>query len=443
MKSIGCFVAVLAVLMTASAMAQPDSTPPRQPLDVRLHAVRIGVNDLDAAVVFYTRHLGCEKVGNFRALGFEMLDNQGVSFVLTQTKASVTVPADGCHTRVNFEVEDLDAHVAGMKAAGVEFVDAGTNEAGRCATFLDPAGNRHSLNQSEETAAPAIQENAVGLGSPRVRNLAISVPSMKQAADFYHDVLGFEKLTRDDAGPVAAFKQKGSASFILSEEAKQTAPYIYAMTAHVGFALETSDLAASVEQLKSHGVTVLHDTPQQSGNVMFVGFSDPFGNMHELIQYDRSPERTPPPPSPNVVTATLKDLEWMSGRWVCRQGDDQLEETWAPPLGDTALGMFRWVREGKTWMYEMMTIEPEAGGLVFRLRHFGRQLKPWEKDGPLTYPLKSLTGTEAVFEHPTESDPKRFIYRRQGDRLFVRLEAEDVGGEAGTKADEFQFDLAK
>jgi hypothetical protein len=110
-------------------------------------------------------------------------------------------------------------------------------------------------------------------------------------------------------------------------------------------------------------------------------------------------------------------------------------------LGDTAMGMFRWNREGKTWMYELMSVETEAegGGLVFRLRHFGRGLTPWEKDGPLTYPLKSMTTDSVVFEHPTKSDPKRFVYRRDGDRLFVRLEPDD----AGAKVDEFEFTLAK
>jgi len=414
------FVALLA----GSAAAQQVSKPGEPALDVSVRAIRIGVDDLDAAVKFYTQHLGCEKIGEFRPMGFEMLTNHGVDIVLTKTHGGVNVPPDGCHVRVNFKVPDLDKHVATMKAAGVTFTGEGKSAVGKFATFVDPAGNRHNIKQLDK-ADPA-------LTSPQVYDIGISVTSMEQGAGFYRDVLGFEELSRDYYPPVVPFKQKGAAFFILSEDAKQTAPYIYGMTASVGFALETKNLLKSVEQLKKHGVAVLHEEPQRSGNVMFVAFSDPFGNMHELIQYADAPKT-------ETATVTVKDLAWMSGRWLRKQGKDDLEETWSPPLGDTAMGMFRWNRDGKTWMYELMSIETEDSGLVFHLRHFGKQLKPWEEDEPLTYPLKSLKPNEVVFEHPTESDPKRFVYRREGDRLFVRLEPED----AAAKVDEFEFTLAK
>lgn len=136
--------------------------------------------------------------------------------------------------------------------------------------------------------------------------------------------------------------------------------------------------------------------------------------------------------------AKLASLSWMAGQWVRTQGKDDLEESWSGPTHDSLMGMFRWVKDGKVWMFEFMTITVEGDEIVFRLRHFDRSLKPWEpQDAPLTYKMKSLSGDEVVFEHPEKNDPKRFVYRRPGkDKFVVRLESEKDGKLSGS---EFEF----
>jgi hypothetical protein len=123
------------------------------------------------------------------------------------------------------------------------------------------------------------------------------------------------------------------------------------------------------------------------------------------------------PASPSVA-----DLAWMEGTWTTSFGENELEEVWSRPNRKSMMGMFRWSRGGESWMYELMTIEQEESGLIFRLRHFDAQLTPWEKEGPLTYPLLRAAANEVAFENPENDRPRRFVYRREGDVLIVRLE---------------------
>ena len=137
----------------------------------------------------------------------------------------------------------------------------------------------------------------------------------------------------------------------------------------------------------------------------------------------------------------VEQLAWLSGRWEFATQGQHLEETWSPATDDAMLGMFRWARDGSVWLYELMSIEQEQDTLVLRLRHFSRGLEPWasEAEGALEYPLKSLANGEAVFENPQRDAPRRFIYRREADRLTIRIEA--AGDDAGPP-DQFTFELA-
>jgi predicted enzyme related to lactoylglutathione lyase len=136
------------------------------------------------------------------------------------------------------------------------------------------------------------------------------------------------------------------------------------------------------------------------------------------------------PPSASAPPA-LADLSWMEGKWVREETGAYLEETWSSPVNNSLYGMFRWNRDGKPWMCEFMSITLEGEKPVFRLRHFNPALKPWEKELPLTYPLKTMSANEVVFEDPQSAadHPRRFVYKRTGDTLTVRLENADGSGD--------------
>jgi catechol 2,3-dioxygenase-like lactoylglutathione lyase family enzyme len=147
-----------------------------------------------------------------------------------------------------------------------------------------------------------------------------------------------------------------------------------------------------------------------------------------------SPQQEPASKTAEVIAG----LSWMNGTWVRHDNDGQhLEETWSTPDSGAMVGMFRWNRGGKPFMCELMSIAAEGEKVVFRLRHFDIALKPWEKETPLTYPMSKVGPNEIAFEDPDNSagHPRRFVYKRAGDQLTVRLENADGGG------DDFVFRL--
>lgn len=136
-----------------------------------------------------------------------------------------------------------------------------------------------------------------------------------------------------------------------------------------------------------------------------------------------------PAPSASAGDGRIGALAWMSGRWMMKQGDQEIEELWAGPLGGTLTGVFRWSRAGKVTLYELITIEEDNDGrLVLRLRHFNRGLVPWksETEKPMTYILKQVDRRKALFEDQRGAESGQIEYERDGDTLHVRVRSDHV-----------------
>ena len=133
-------------------------------------------------------------------------------------------------------------------------------------------------------------------------------------------------------------------------------------------------------------------------------------------------DETPPP---SAVKASIADVAWIAGQWAKENDKDRLEESWSVPRGDSMIGMFRWIKDGRVWIYELLTIREERETLVLRFRHFGNDMSSWEpKDEPLTYRLASFTDNEVVFENPSSDSHRRYsFYRPDLNTLVVRVGA--------------------
>lgn len=125
----------------------------------------------------------------------------------------------------------------------------------------------------------------------------------------------------------------------------------------------------------------------------------------------------------------ISDVAWIAGNWIKRDGKNLLQELWTEPTGDSMVGSFRWIKDGKVWIYELMTIREEGGTLVFRFRHFASDMTAWEpKTEPITYRLLSLGDREAVFENPNDAKHHRYELSRPDDKtLLVRVGAKREG----------------
>jgi catechol 2,3-dioxygenase-like lactoylglutathione lyase family enzyme len=113
-------------------------------------SVRYIVDDLDAAVDFYTGHLQFE-VSMRPGPGFAMLRRGDLRLLLNvpgggggagQQLADGSTPAPGGWNRFQVQVDDLDTAVAELRQAGVDFRgDTITGRGGRQALAVDPSGN--------------------------------------------------------------------------------------------------------------------------------------------------------------------------------------------------------------------------------------------------------------------------------------------------------------
>jgi len=116
----------------------------------------------------------------------------------------------------------------------------------------------------------------------------------------------------------------------------------------------------------------------------------------------------------------VNDLAWMAGSWYGHIDGEDIDEHWSAPAGGVMIGMFRWLKADRLHMVELLAIEPEDGGLVLRLKHFGQGLIGWEEKGTaLDYPLVQAGPGEAIFERGGAFRATRFIYRRTGDALVA------------------------
>src|SRR5712691_8560355 len=116
--------------------------------------VRYMVDDVDAAVAFYTRHLGFTLLSSM-APAFADVLRGNLRLLLSGPTSSAgrampdgRQPAPGGWNRIHLIVDDISAEVARLRAAGVEFRnDIVTGPGGSQILLQDPAGNLVELFQ--------------------------------------------------------------------------------------------------------------------------------------------------------------------------------------------------------------------------------------------------------------------------------------------------------
>lgn len=129
-------------------------------------------------------------------------------------------------------------------------------------------------------------------------------------------------------------------------------------------------------------------------------------------------------------SASLSDISWLAGDWVGKAFGGEVQEFWAPPLGDSMMGAFKLVVEGKVEFYELCQIREESGTLILRLKHFHGDLKGWEKqDETVDFRLVKMEKDAAYFEGFT-------IKRINNDRINMYVM---IGAEGKESEMEFQY----
>jgi len=108
---------------------------------------------------------------------------------------------------------------------------------------------------------------------------------MDGAIDFYTDVLGFSIASRASY-PFAVVLEQDGLTFLLAK-CDQSAVIDYPHVAQTLINIETTDLVATLEDLKAKGVDLIHSEPQPCPPGLYAAVRDPFGNVLEFLQYTR------------------------------------------------------------------------------------------------------------------------------------------------------------
>ena len=116
--------------------------------------VRYMVDDVEAAIGFYTRHLGFSLLSKALPAFADVARGElrvllsGPASSAGRAMADGTVPGPGGWNRFELVVEDLEAELARLKAAGVRIRnDVVRGPGGAQALIVDPSGNLVELFQ--------------------------------------------------------------------------------------------------------------------------------------------------------------------------------------------------------------------------------------------------------------------------------------------------------
>jgi len=120
----------------------------------------------------------------------------------------------------------------------------------------------------------------------------------------------------------------------------------------------------------------------------------------------------------------LARLSWLAGCWTETTKQSVIEEQWMAPGGGIMMGMSRTVIDGRTASYEFVRIAPMLSGtLAYIAAPSGQPAR--------TFPIKTVTDREVIFENLANDFPQRVIYRRDGAGIKARIEGVSGGRSVG------------
>lgn len=117
---------------------------------------------------------------------------------------------------------------------------------------------------------------------------------------------------------------------------------------------------------------------------------------------------------------SLKDINFLDGRWKGNYNGGTIEASWTAPEGDNIVGFIRMVKDGKATLYELFAFEQTEKGPVAHVKHFKPgMISLEEKEVSDTYNFIEAKKNEALFEKDDVS--VRIIYeRRSQNQLVIR-----------------------
>ncbi len=95
---------------------------------------------------------------------------------------------------------------------------------------------------------------------------------------------------------------------------------------------------------------------------------------------------------------SVKNLEFLVGHWRGELDSDIVEEYWLPETHSNMACVFRWIKKGEIYIYELVSLVERDDEIHMFLRHFDKKFTAWEdKDTPRDFVVTALSSNEVVF----------------------------------------------
>ncbi len=140
---------------------------------------------------------------------------------------------------------------------------------------------------------------------------------------------------------------------------------------------------------------------------------------------------SPPRPDSEPPDATVEDLSWLIGRWVSRQPDAIVVETWLQPIGGVMFGVNTTEKDRSLAAFETLRIAPIEGVLTYLASPEGRH-------PPIAFRIVESEAGHVRFANPEHDFPQWIDYRRTGDLLDAT-----IGAGEGKVGWQFRLEAAK
>lgn len=247
-KIAGILIVVATSLFLMNAYLITD-TPIERP-NLKIHGVKVFVNDLSKAKGFYTSFLGLEEVSN-GAHGMELSTGQyPIYLVRSQKHISRDLHVES-HYGISFLVSKLMSAIDQARNEGHQLYDTmlSRNGVGIHIPISDPSGNLLHLMEVQVRKIPKFE-------GFRLYNSGSTLNDMPAAEIFYKKHLGFEDWSRDylpDALPLR--HSDGSFAFMLHENKELSlSTYQYGTSPGVVLMLEANNLEDLVSYLNEQNI---------------------------------------------------------------------------------------------------------------------------------------------------------------------------------------------
>jgi pimeloyl-ACP methyl ester carboxylesterase/catechol 2,3-dioxygenase-like lactoylglutathione lyase family enzyme len=272
--------ALLAVLAAAPAASRASPAGTSPPPALQVLGIELEVTDVGQAVELYAD-----------GLGFELLDRGPDTAILRSgtvllglrhaPEGPAAPPLAVPRVHAEFETANLKRTLERLGQHQVKVLEGRPlpTAGGIFVTIRDPSGHLHRLVELAALTASRINR-------PVLREVAIEVPDLGRAREFYGGLLGLAPATLTEP-PLLPLGDARAPRVLLRPSVREAGSLQLPSALPETLLLGTANLGAATAALAARGIELLGGV-QQSPLGRYASFKDPLGNTVELVEPRRS-----------------------------------------------------------------------------------------------------------------------------------------------------------